>query len=118
MNTAIYAVITSVVAARVISIVMIGLGGRYVQFDIITSKPEELTEFILRDVNRAVTSHISRGEYTGHEHRSLTVICTPAESVKIKKHVAKIDSDAFATIIPITTVWGKRFSDISEVDNY
>ena len=116
-NVAFYAVINAVVAAKVISMVMIGVGGRYVQFDIISSKPEEITEYILKTVDRAVTSHVSRGEYTGNERRTLTVICTPNESIKIKKFVAEIDPDAFATVMPITTVWGKRFSDIREVDN-
>ena len=116
-NVAFYAVINAVVAAKVISMVMIGVGGRYVQFDIISSKPEEITEYVLNTVNRAVTSHVSRGEYTKQERRTLTVICTPNESIKIKKYVAEIDPDAFATMMPITTVWGKRFSDIREVDN-
>ena len=116
-NVAFYAVINAVVAAKVISMVMIGVGGRYVQFDIISSKPEEITEYVLNTVNRAVTSHVSRGEYTKQERRTLTVICTPNESIKIKKYVAQIDPDAFATMMPITTVWGKRFSDIREVDN-
>lgn len=116
-NVAFYAVINAFVAAKVISMVMIGVGGRYVQFDIISSKPEEITEYILKTVDRAVTSHVSRGEYTGNERRTLTVICTPNESIKIKKFVAEIDPDAFATVMPVTTVWGKRFSDIREVDN-
>lgn len=116
-NVALYAVINAVVAARVISMVMVGVGGRYVQFDIISSKPEEITEYILNDINRAVTSHVSRGEYTGSERRTLTVVCTPNESIRIKKFIAKTDPQAFATVMPITTVWGKRFSDIQEVDN-
>jgi uncharacterized membrane-anchored protein YitT (DUF2179 family) len=73
----------------------------------------------MKDIGRAVTSHISRGEYTHAERRTLSVICTPAESIKIKKYIAETDPKAFATIMPITTVWGhdKGFSDIKEVDN-
>ena len=96
---------------------MVGYSGTFIQFDIISSKPEEIAEFIMKDVNRAVTSHISRGEYSKEERRTLTCICTPGESIKIKKFVAEVDPTAFATIMPITTVWGKRFSNISEVDN-
>lgn len=116
-NVAFYAVINAVVAAKVISMVMVGVSGRYVQFDIISSKPEEITDYILTVVDRAVTSHISRGEYTKDERRTLTVICTPNESIKIKKFVADVDPEAFATIIPLSNVWGKRFADIREVDN-
>ena len=117
VNVALYAILNAVIAAKVISAVMVGFSGRFVQFDIISSEYEKITEYVLKEVNRAVTSHVSRGEYTKEERRSLTIICTPGESIKIKKFVAEVDPQAFATIMPITTVWGKRFSDIQEVDN-
>lgn len=119
-NVAMYAIVTAVVAARVISAITVGYGGKHVQFDIIasdTEKEKAIAEYVMKDVNRAVTSHISRGEYTKEERRTLSVICTPAESMKIKKFVAETDPQAFATIMPVTTVWGKRFADIREVDN-
>ena len=119
-NVAMYAIITAVVAARVISAIMLGFSGKYIQFDIIPTsqeKEEIITGFILKDVNRAVTSHVSRGEYTKEERRTLSVICTPAESVKIKRFVADTDPGAFATVMSLTNVWGKRFADIQEIDN-
>ena len=119
-NIAVYAIVTAVVAARVISAITVGYGGRFVQFDIITSskeKREKITEFILKDVNRAVTTHASRGEYTKEERRTISTICTPAESIKIKKYLAEVDPDAFATVMSLTNVWGKRFQDIKEADN-
>ena len=90
------------------------------QFDIITStkeKRELITDYVLNEVNRAVTTHSSRGEYTKEERRTVTVICTPAESIKIKKYVAETDPDAFCTVMSLTNVWGKRFQDINEADN-
>lgn len=119
-NIAMYAIVTAVVAARVISAITVGYSGRFVQFDIIPSSKEkesEITEYVLKDVNRAVTSHISRGEYTQTERRTLSVICTPAESIKIKKYLAEKDPDAFATVNALTNVWGQRFQNIREADN-
>ena len=119
-NIAVYAIVTAVVAARVISAITVGYGGRFVQFDIITSTKDkrlEITEYVLKDLNRAVTTHTSRGEYTKEERRTITVICTTAESIKLKKHVAEVDPDAFATVMSLTNVWGKRFQDINEADN-
>ena len=119
-NIAMYAIVTAVVAAKIISAITVGYGGRFVQFDIITStkeKRELITDYILNDVNRAVTTHSSRGEYTKEERRTITVICTPAESVKIKRFVAENDPEAFATVMSLTNVWGKRFQDINEADN-
>ena len=119
-NTAMYAIVNAVIAAKVISAITIGYSGRLIQFDIIASSDEKgeiITDYILHDIDRAVTSHISRGEYTKQERRTLTVICTPTESIKIKKFIAETDPDAFATVMPLISVWGKRFSDIREVDN-
>lgn len=121
-NVAIYAIVTAYVAAKVISAVMLGISGRFIQFDIIATSKENtdaIAEFIMNEVHRAVTSHISTGEYTHSDRRTLTVICTPNESIRIKKFVAETDPKAFATIQPITTVWGldKGFSNIREVDN-
>ena len=119
-NIAMYAIVTAVVAAKVISAITVGFSGKFIQLDIIASEKEKadiITEYILKDMNRAVTSHVSRGEYTKEERRTLSVICTPAESIKIKKFIADTDPKTFATIMPITTVWGTHFSDIKEVDN-
>ncbi|MBQ6388544.1 MAG: YitT family protein [Mogibacterium sp.] len=116
-NIAIYAIVTAYVAAKVTSAITVGYNGRYVQFDIISSESDKIADYIMHEIDRAVTSHISMGEYTHTERKTLTVICTPAESIRIKKYVAEVDPDAFATIMPLTTVWGKRFSNIREVDN-
>ncbi|MBQ6621591.1 MAG: YitT family protein [Mogibacterium sp.] len=119
MNVALYAVVAAVVSAKVISMIMVGVSGQFVQFDIIASDPQPITDFILHDIGRAVTSHVSRGEYSGTERRTLTVICTPKESIRIKQFIAEQDPTAFATIQHITTVWGKDkgFADIRKVDN-
>ena len=120
VNVAIYAIVNAFVAGRVISAVMLGYNGKFLQFDIIASdkeKSEAISEYIINDIRRAVTSHPSRGEYYHVDRRTLTVICRPAESMKIKKFVAETDPDAFATLMPVTNVWGKGFSDIREVDN-
>ena len=119
-NIAMYAIINAIVAAKVISMITVGYGGRFVQFDIITStkdKREQITDYVLNDLNRAVTTHASRGEYTKEERRTLSVVCTPAESIKLKKFVAGVDPDAFATVMALTNVWGKRFQNINEADN-
>ncbi|MBR2674935.1 MAG: YitT family protein [Mogibacterium sp.] len=119
-NIAIYAIVTAVVAARVVSAITIGYSGKFIQLDIIArdrEKADTIAEYIMKETGHAVTSHISRGEYTHEERRTLTVICKPSESIKIKKFIAETDPQVFATVMPITTVWGRGFSDINEVDN-
>ena len=118
-NVAIYAGVTAFISAKIISAVMLGANGRFVQFDIISSEPEKISDFIMKDIGRAATSYVSRGEYSHEERRMVSVICTPGESIKIKKFIADVDPKAFATIRPITTVWGmdESFSNITEIDN-
>lgn len=119
-NIAMYAVITSVVTARVISAVLTGYKGRTVELDVIPSTPEKgelITGYVLDQMDRDVTSHISRGEYTGNEKRVLSVICTPHETIELKKFIAENDPKAFLTMTPVLTVWGTHFSNIREVDN-
>ena len=119
-NVALYAVLNAVVAAKVISAITLGYSGKFIQFDIIASdreKEELITNYIINEIGHAVTSHVSRGEYSHQERRTLTVICKPSECMKIKKYIADTDPGAFSTVMPITSVWGKGFSNINEVDN-
>jgi len=119
-NIAMYAIITAVVAAYVISAITVGYSGKHIQLDIIPSgkdASDAITEFVLNEMKHAVTSHVSRGEYSKQERRTLSIICTPAESIKIKKFVADVDPKAFATVMPVSNVWGAGLSVIREVDN-
>ena len=47
--------------------------------------------------------------------RQLILLCSPRESILIKKKLAEIDANAFVTVTKVETVWGgtgKGFSDI------
>ena len=119
-NVAMYAVITSVVTARVISAVLTGYNGRTVKFEIVPSseeKGEEIVRYVLDDVDRDVTSHISRGEYTKKEKRTLSIVCTPQEALQIKRFIAEHDPNAFSAMSSVLTVWGRHFSNIKDVYN-
>ena len=83
-------------------------------FTIDANKQFEITATL----SEALPEGYNAGSATLSEDRkTLTCICTPHESMKIKNFIADTDPDAFATIMPINMVWGKRFSDIREVDN-
>ena len=119
-NVAMYAVITSIVTAHVISMILTGHNGRIVKFEIIPSskeKSEQIVRFVIDEMNRDVTSYISRGEYTKTERRMLSVVCTPHEALDIKRFVADNDPDAFSAMSSVLTVWGRHFSNIKEVYN-
>ena len=119
-NVAMYAVITSVVTARVISAILTGYNGRTVKFEIVPSseeKGEEIIRYVIDVMDRDVTSHIARGEYTKTERRTLSVACTPHEALDLKRFVAESDPAAFSVMRSILTVWGENFSNIKDVYN-
>lgn len=113
-NIALYALITQVIFAKTVDFVMYGFDSKSVQLEIITSKHDEVANYILNDINRGVTNVTVTGEYTKTSREKIVTICSPRESVLIKKFVAKKDRNAFVTIIHVDTVWGKGegFSDI------
>jgi uncharacterized membrane-anchored protein YitT (DUF2179 family) len=113
-NIALYALVTQVIFSKTVDFVMYGFDTKAVQLEIITSKHDEVANYILNDINRGVTNVTVTGEYTKKSREKIVTICSPRESMLIKKFVAKKDNDAFVTVIHVDTVWGngEGFSDI------
>lgn len=113
-NIALYALVTQVIFSKTVDFVMYGFDTKAVQLEIITSKHDEVAQYILNDINRGVTNVTVTGEYTKKSREKIVTICSPRESMLIKKYVAKKDKDAFVTVIHVDTVWGngEGFSDI------
>ncbi|MDD4761339.1 MAG: YitT family protein [Bacteroidaceae bacterium] len=115
-NIALYALITQVIFSKTVDIVMFGFESKLVQLEIITSKHDEVVEYILNDIKRGVTNLKVSGAYTKTAREKIVTICSPRDSMMIKKFVSKADKDAFVTVIQVGTVWGKGegFADILE----
>ncbi len=115
-NIALYALVTQVIFSKTVDFVMYGFETKAVQLEIITSKRDEVAEFITNELPRGITNVTVTGEYTKKPMQKIITICSPRESVLIKKHVAKTDPDAFVTLIRVDTVWGRGegFNDISK----
>lgn len=113
-NIALYALVTQVIFSKTVDFVMYGFDTKAVQLEIITSKHDEVANYILNDINRGVTNVTVTGEYTKEAKEKIVTICSPRESMLIKKYVAKKDRNAFVTVIHVDTVWGngEGFSDI------
>lgn len=114
-NIAMYALITQVILTKTSEIIMYGFESKLVQLNIITSKVDEMSAFIMEVMDRGVTSYEVRGEYTQSNMRQLMFICSYRESAVVRKHLAQIDPNAFVTVTKIETVWGygRGFNDIS-----
>jgi len=113
-NIALYALVTQVIFSKTVDFVMYGFETKAVQLEIISSKHDEVASYIMSEINRGVTNVKVTGEYTKTSKDKIVTICSPRESVLIKKFVAKTDRDAFVTVIHVDTVWGRGqgFTDI------
>jgi uncharacterized membrane protein len=76
---------------------------------IITDQQREVSDRILKDMRRGVTSIPGTGMYTGHEHSILMCALTVTEIPQVKDLVAQVDPDAFVVVMPAREVLGKGF---------
>ena len=116
INIALYALVTQVVLSKTIDFVLYGFESKIVQMEIITNKSEELVDFIMKDIGRGVSIHKVEGGFTRQTRTQLRLLCSPRESITVKRGIAKIDPDAFVTLMQVDTVWGfgKGFGDIKK----
>ena len=103
---------------RVSEAVMYGLSNKIVELDIIPGDADALTDFIMNELGRGVSSIEITGEYTGDKRKQLKILCSPRESFLIKRHLAKEDPKSFVSVISVKSVWGvgRGFSDIHKID--
>lgn len=115
-NIALYALVTQFIASKMVDFIMYGFETKIVQVDIITSKAEETIEFVMKSLDRGVSSRKTVGEFTGKEKKELVVLCSPRESMLLKKFLAQTDPAAFVTVLHVDTVWGsgKGFTSIDK----
>lgn len=114
-NIALYALITQVILAKTADMVMFGIQGKVYEIRIITrDQTDPIVDFILNDMHRGVTSDKVLGEYTKERLTQLTLLCSPRESILIKKMVRQIDPNAFLTVRQVDNVWGKGFKKLDE----
>ncbi len=113
-NIALYALVTQFIASKMVDFIMYGFETKIVQVNILTSKAEETVAFVMKDLNRGISSRTMVGEFTGQEKKELVVLCSPRESMLLKRFLAAEDPGAFVTVLHVETVWGsgKGFNSI------
>ena len=115
-NIALYALVTQFIASKMVDFIMYGFETKIVQVNILTTKPDETITFVMRDLNRGVSSRTAVGEFTGQSKKELVVLCSPRESMILKRFLASVDPAAFVTVLHVDTVWGsgKGFTEFNK----
>lgn len=80
---------------------------------IISEKHEEISEIILKDLNRGGTIFSGKGMYNGVERPVIYTILTRREYSILLSRIAQIDPQAFINTLDSNEIMGKGFKDLS-----
>lgn len=108
---ALYTLISMFVQGALVDKVINGFNSKKLLL-ILTDKEQDIIEYVIKDMNRGVTSLIAEGEYTHELKKMLYIAITSSQMVHLRKKILRIDPKAFITIIDVSEVNGKGFHRI------
>lgn len=114
-NIALYAILTQVVFMKTLDVVMFGVGSKLVKIEVISTRYEDITRYVLEEIKRGVSMYDVIGGYENESRVKAVTICSPREMMLIKRFIAKHDPDAFVNVMTVSAVWGrgKGFEDLT-----
>lgn len=79
------------------------------EFRIITDKPEEMSDALMKVLNRGITALPAKGMYTKEEHTMLLCVVSRRQVPIFRKVIKQIDPDSFVVMSKVAQVWGLGF---------
>ena len=76
---------------------------------VVTSNPEDVTDFILDELHRSATIEDAQGAYTGKELTVVMTVLTRREATLLRNFLRTNDNHAFITIVNSSEIIGKGF---------
>ena len=80
-------------------------------FTIITTKADEIDDYIMKALHHSATLHYAKGAYTGEDRQIITTVCKRSEALRLRTKVKEIDPHAFIIITKTSEIMGKGFRD-------
>lgn len=112
-QTGMYAILGVIINGFVIDGVINGINVSK-QVNIITSKGDEIKQFIMENLGRGITIYDAKGAYTGEEKEVLITVMSRKEFIKLREFIKEADKNAFITVSTIHEVLGEGFKNIIE----
>ncbi len=106
-NIALYAILSQIIFTKTIDTVVFGLESKKVKMEIISNMHEQIAEFVLQKVKRGISTYDIKGGYMNTNRLKIVTVCSPRESMLIKGYISKVDKEAFVTVMPVNSVWGR-----------
>jgi len=111
ITSALYTLISLFIQSIVLDKMLKGFSSKKLLL-ILTVKEEEIINYVIKDLNRGITSLFAEGEYTHARKKMLYCIVTSRQMIELKTAIHNIDPSAFITIVDASEVRGKGFINI------
>jgi len=78
-------------------------------FVVITSKREEISQYIIKTLHHGVTVSDAVGGFTNDEKVMIHTVCKRAEAVKLRRKIKEIDPSSFVIVTTSSEIIGRGF---------
>jgi uncharacterized membrane-anchored protein YitT (DUF2179 family) len=106
-ETFLYSIVSIIIYSYIIDRVTLDLIGNK-SFNIVTTKPDEVKDFILNDLHHGVTILNGKGAYTNEKKAVLFVAIPRKDYYKLKEGIRRIDNHAFFVVSSSYEVGGGK----------
>ncbi|EPR12278.1 YitT family protein [Ruminiclostridium papyrosolvens] len=106
-----YSILGLSLKAFVIDLVMEGFNVSK-QFVIISSKSDEIKEYIVSQLNRGATIYKAEGAFSHKTEDVISTVLNRRQAIKLRNYIRSIDDSAFITISNTSETIGKGFRSI------
>ena len=81
-------------------------------FSIVTSCPDAICDYIIREMNRSSTVIDAIGAYSHEDRKVILVACRRSEAVRLRQYIKTVDPKAFMFITNTSETIGKGFRTV------
>ena len=81
-------------------------------FSIVTAKPDEICDFIIKDLNRSCTVIDAMGAYSHQGRKVVLIACRRGEAVHLRQRCKQVDPQCFMFITNTSEIIGKGFRTV------
>ncbi len=82
---------------------------RRTQMTIISSRPDEISRFVMNSLDRTATLVSAKGAYSRAPIEMMVVILTRRQSMELRRFIYQVDPEAFVIMSGVTEVLGEGF---------
>lgn len=81
-------------------------------FIVITTKRDEVSDYITKTLHHGATVHKAEGEFTHEERYMVHTVCKRIEAIKLRRYIKEIDPHSFIIITTSSEIIGRGFRNI------